>query len=73
MNYANLRVARVLNMEPTPEALRRVVAYLPSNYQAEAKGSSIVIYGEDRMGWTMDDYVIPRLASGMIVAKEVED
>ena len=32
----------------------------------------IVIEGYDRAGWTLDAYVIPRLASGLIVAKEDE-
>jgi hypothetical protein len=32
----------------------------------------IDITGTDQAGWTLDDYVIPRLASGLIVAKEVE-
>lgn len=29
-----------------------------------------VIEGEDNAGWTLDGYVIPRLASGMIYATE---
>ena len=31
----------------------------------------ITIFGTDSAGWTLDDYVIPRLASGMIYATEV--
>lgn len=31
-----------------------------------------VIEGEDKSGWTLDDYVIPRYASGLIVAKEID-
>jgi hypothetical protein len=30
-----------------------------------------LIEGEDNAGWTLDGYVIPRLASGLIFAKEV--
>ncbi len=30
----------------------------------------IEILGEDVAGWTLDDYVIPRLASGLIGARE---
>lgn len=35
-------------------------------------GYVFVITGEDNAGWTLDDYVIPRLASGLIFATEVE-
>ena len=31
-----------------------------------------VIAGEDNAGWTLDDYVIPRLASGLYVGKEID-
>jgi hypothetical protein len=31
----------------------------------------ILIEGYDRAGWTLDGYVIPRLGSGLIFAKEV--
>jgi hypothetical protein len=31
-----------------------------------------VIEGEDRMGWTLDDYVIPRFGSGLIACKEID-
>lgn len=30
-----------------------------------------IIAGEDVAGWTLDDYVIPRLASGLIFAEEI--
>jgi hypothetical protein len=30
-----------------------------------------LIAGRDVAGWTLDDYVIPRLASGMYYAEEV--
>ena len=48
----------------------QVAAYLPNNYSASWDAGSIVIEGRDRCGWTLDGYVIPRLASGMIVATE---
>lgn len=32
----------------------------------------LVIQGEDNAGWTLDDYVIPRLYSGMIYATEID-
>lgn len=52
------------------DELERVRRFLPSNYSAESDGTNIYIYGEDSHGWTLDGYVIPRLASGLIFAKE---
>jgi hypothetical protein len=55
----------------------RVAAYLPSNYSVIDEydsvlfGHVVVIEGEDRMGWTFNDYVAPRLASGLMFASEV--
>ena len=54
--------------------VRSVRAYLPSNYQAfesRAFPGRILIAGNDRAGWTLDDYVLPRLASGLIAAEEL--
>jgi len=55
-----------------PEA---VAPYLPENYSAEPVpgGSGTLIVGRDVAGWTLDDYVIPRLASGLIFARETEE
>jgi hypothetical protein len=54
-------------------------AYLPGNYALlytdQIPGTSIevhVIGGRDNAGWTLEDYVIPRLASGLITCKELE-
>ena len=49
-------------------AVRR---YLPSNFEADSDGGSIFIHGVDSAGWTLDGYVIPRLASGLWFAKEI--
>jgi hypothetical protein len=63
-----------------------VSRYLPANYkvigtvdQADATdkfdftyGPVAIIKGEDNAGWTLDDYVIPRLGSGLIVAREID-
>jgi hypothetical protein len=38
--------------------------YLPSNYRAFTWGNDVIVHGEDVAGWTLNDYVIPRLASG---------
>ena len=46
---------------------------MPANYEAHQQGDVVVIEGEDVAGWTLDDYVIPRLASGLIFATEVTD
>jgi hypothetical protein len=53
--------------------------YLPENYRVVGSdfgdtGKPVyLIAGEDHAGWTMDDYVIPRLASGLIWATEITD
>lgn len=56
------------------ERLRRVQRFMPSNYSAryDEDEGAIVIEGEDAHGWTLDGYVLPRLASGMIYAKELK-
>jgi hypothetical protein len=45
--------------------------YLPTNYKAFEVPQGILIAGYDDHGWTLDGYVIPRLASGLIAAKEI--
>lgn len=51
-----------------------VAQYLPNNYTVlgrtlDAKGTIIV--GVDDHGWTLDEYVIPRLGSALIACEEV--
>lgn len=51
-------------------------AYLPNNYGISFEGENqgrlvFEIEGEDVAGWTLDGYVIPRLASGLIWAEEI--
>lgn len=49
-----------------------IAAYLPARYKVvEVTEDSTIIEGEDFCGWTLDDYVIPRLASGWYFAEEV--
>jgi len=73
MNTPN-RVAVVFGRDITPE---RVAAFLPSNYsvldadQTGRDGDTVVIGGHDNAGWTLDGYVIPRLASGLLFAEEI--
>lgn len=78
------RYALVKNARRQEEVER----YLPDNYRVvhtifsvdEWKSTpdktvmraTYVIQGEDVAGWTLDGYVIPRLASGLIHANEVE-
>jgi hypothetical protein len=57
--------------------------YLPDNYNVLGEvedfdgddplsaGPVVVIGGEDRAGWTLHDYVLPRLASGLIWGHEI--
>jgi hypothetical protein len=65
--------------------LATIESYLPANYSARVTTSTddafgrtsddaaafIVIEGYDLAGWTLDTYVLPRLASGLIVGREV--
>lgn len=48
-------------------------AYLPSNYTVLSTNDEgeMLIFGSDWRGWTLDDYVIPRLSSGLMGCKEV--
>jgi hypothetical protein len=47
--------------------------YLPVNYHAYVSdGGVVMIVGHDVAGWTLDGYVIPRLASGLIFAQELD-
>lgn len=50
---------------------KTVAKYLPANYRvASVTGSVVTIEGHDHAGWTLDEYVIPRLGSGLIAASE---
>ena len=50
-----------------------VARYLPSNYEVIGHDAdTTTIAGQDNAGWTLDGYVIPRLASGMFFAQEIE-
>lgn len=53
-----------------------IAAYLPANYSVIATNGTgldqvVTIGGHDSAGWTLDGYVIPRLASGLYFAREV--
>jgi hypothetical protein len=52
----------------------QIARYLPGNYHVIAVDrENVYIGGEDRAGWTLDDYVIPRLASGLYFAGEISE
>jgi hypothetical protein len=51
----------------------QIVAYLPDNYQVLGSvDGQTVIGGRDAAGWTLDAYVLPRLASGLYFATEID-
>lgn len=54
--------------------------YLPENYSVQgyvrnpagfSEGTYVLVSGVDVAGWTLDGYVIPRLRSGNIGAREI--
>jgi hypothetical protein len=50
-----------------------ITAYLPSNYRILGTvDGQTVIAGRDQAGWTLEGYVIPRLASGLYFATEID-
>lgn len=68
------------------DSRRQAEAYLPDNYRIVHEGewslydgdplgrrvNVFVIEGIDVAGWTLDGYVIPRYASGLIWAEEID-
>lgn len=57
-----------------------LAAYLPRNYVivgtvtgTDGGTDGIVIAGQDNAGWTFDDYVAPRLATGGFYATELKE
>ena len=47
--------------------------YLPRDWTARTISEGVVeISGHDVAGWTFDDYVQPRLASGLYFAERIE-
>ena len=65
-----------------PEIERKIAAYLPGNYRMTGRWVfdstdnerfvRILIEGEDACGWTLQDYVAPRLGSGMYGCTECD-
>lgn len=57
---------------------KEIEAYLPGNYAVtntspNPSGVTVLVEGEDVAGWTMDGYVLPRLASGLIFGRELKN
>jgi hypothetical protein len=53
--------------------LRQVLAYMPTNYIATTTvDGDVLVVGVDSAGWTLDGYIMPRLASGNMRAVEIE-
>lgn len=50
-----------------------VSQYLPANYEVSGvhDDGTVVISGTDRFGWSMDDYIIPRLRSALMTVTEM--
>lgn len=81
LNARRVRVARVAvrasdDNRPPSDVVASVAAYLPHNYRAEhmtsdEEGAYVLVTGTDDHGWTMDDYVIPRLQSGLYGVREI--
>lgn len=65
-----LRKGRIARGSSPVESVAR---YLPANYKVTDSDTDYVYFaGHDNAGWTMEDYVLPRLASGLIFAEEVK-
>lgn len=52
--------------------IETIERYMPGNYTAVKINGAIYIIGEDYAGWTMEHYVLPRLASGLHFATELK-
>jgi hypothetical protein len=64
------RYALVNGLHATAETVAR---YLPGNYRVLGTTThGVVIQGTDQAGWTLDNYVAPRLGSGLMWAVEVD-
>lgn len=67
-----MRRAVIFRSSKNGLSVDEVSAYLPSNYNViDQSARTITVEGQDVAGWTLDGYVIPRLASALIFAEEV--
>lgn len=76
MRYAHVSPMGT-NTTNLADAEKKIERYLPGNYKVIGhsydSGPQILIAGEDNAGWTLDDYVLPRLASGLIFGREITE
>ena len=75
---AELQSLEPLDFNDAEKLMSTVGAYLPTNYACYLSTANnltfkVIIRGEDSAGWTLDGYVIPRLASGNMYAKETTE
>jgi hypothetical protein len=68
-------VRELMGSDPI-EVASKMERYMPSNYSVSPARSgtgepAVLIVGQDSAGWTLTDYVIPRLASGLYFAREI--
>ena len=50
-----------------------ISSFLPSGYRVlGASADWVYLIGQDNAGWTLEGYVIPRLASGLIGCEEID-
>jgi hypothetical protein len=74
--YAKVTVPEGKSAADHAETIRK---YLPlgGNYWVAAivlgDPAWVLVAGEDKAGWTLDGYVIPRLWSGLIRADEISE
>jgi hypothetical protein len=77
-----MKYAVVYGRDANDRALPEIIArYLPDNYEVihstltttPDNWQRVGIRGEDAAGWTMDDYVIPRLRSGNFAVEKCRD
>lgn len=55
-----------------PSNVEVIARHLPNNYTiVGADSEGVTIRGIDHYGWTLDGYVLPRLASGMFYGEEL--
>lgn len=67
------RRARI-GMEQVTDDGRFIRAAMPENYKVTGPEHGYwTVEGYDKAGWTLDGYVLPRLASGLIFGEEVHD
>ena len=65
---------RLVTVDPDRTTKDEVARYLPSNFKiiGTTENGRFIVAGRDVAGWTVEDYIIPRLASGLIASETLE-